>query len=70
LFTAKVGQLRKLEKMYLLGAILSKEQAYAWSRTRMGGWAILGTTITVKRLKIRGYISLVEYHKTASLLNR
>jgi RNA-directed DNA polymerase len=50
-------------------------QAYAWSRTRMGGWAvaqspILGTTITVKRLKIRGYISLVEYHKTASLLNR
>ncbi len=54
---------------------ISKEQAYAWSRTRMGGWAvaqspILGTIISVKRLKMRGYISLVEYHKTASLLNR
>ncbi|KAA3643735.1 MAG: group II intron reverse transcriptase/maturase, partial [Bacteroidetes bacterium] len=43
-------------------------QAYAWSRTRMGGWAvaqspILGTTITIERLKKRGYISLVEYYK-------
>ena len=36
-------------------------QAYAWSRTRMGGWAvaqspILGTTITIERLEKRGYI--------------
>jgi hypothetical protein len=34
----------------------------------MGGWAvaqspILGTTITIERLKKRGYISLVEYYK-------
>jgi len=41
--------------------------AYAWSRTRMGGWAvaqspILGTTITVKRLEMRSYVSLVEYY--------
>ena len=64
---------RKRKNLIRLG--ISKGQAYAWSRTRMGGWAvaqspILGTTITVKRLKMRGYISLVEYHKTASLLNR
>ena len=51
-------------------------QAYAWSRTRIacpdffsgGGWAvaqspILGTTITIKRLEMRGYISLMEYYK-------
>lgn len=40
-------------------------QAYAWSRTRMGGWAtaqspILGTTITIARLKKRGYIPMLE----------
>lgn len=63
---------RKCKNLIRLG--ISKGQAYAWSRTRMGGWAvaqspILGTTITVKRLKMRGYLSLVEYHKTASLLN-
>ena len=41
--------------------------AYAWSRTRMGGWAvaqrpILRTTITIERLKMRGYVSLIEYY--------
>ena len=41
--------------------------AYAWSRTRMGGWAvacspILGTTITLSRLEQRGYTSLVSYY--------
>ena len=45
----------------------SPEEAYAWSRTRMGGWRvacspILGTTITIERLKQRGYISLEEYY--------
>jgi len=64
---------RKRKNLIDLG--IKQDQAYAWSRTRMGGWAvaqspILGTTITVKRLKMRGYISLVEYYKTASLLNR
>jgi hypothetical protein len=34
----------------------------------MGGWVvaqspILGTTITIERLKKRGYTSLVEYYK-------
>ena len=42
-------------------------QAYAWSRSRMGGWRIaqspiLGTTITLERLKQRGYISITEYY--------
>jgi hypothetical protein len=35
---------------------VDQDHAYAWSRTRKGGWAIaqspiLGTTITLKRLK-------------------
>ena len=54
------------EKSIRLGK--DQGQAYAWSRTRMGGWAvaqslILGTTIKIERLKKRGYISLVEYYK-------
>ena len=48
-----------------------KGQAYAWSRTRLGGWAvaqspILGTTITTKRLKIRGYIPMVDMFNSIS----
>ena len=47
-------------------------QAYAWSRTRMGGWAvaqspILGTTITKKRLVKRGYQSMLDYYAKVSL---
>ena len=43
-------------------------QAYAWSRTRMGGWAvaqspILLYTVTVKRLVKRGYESMQDYYK-------
>ena len=43
------------------------DHAYAWSRTRKGGWAIaqspiLGTTITLQRLKKRGYVSLTELY--------
>jgi len=52
---------------------IKQGQAYAWSRTRMGGWAvaqspILGTTITIKRLKMKGYISLSEYYKRLSII--
>lgn len=41
--------------------------AYAWSRTRMGGWRvaqspILRTTITVERLDKRGYMNLLDYY--------
>jgi len=47
------------------------DQAYAWSRSRMGGWAvaqspILGTTITIKVLKRRGYIPLVDLFNSIS----
>lgn len=49
--------------------------AYTWSRTRMGGWAvsqspILGTTITLDRLKKRGYVPMLDYYlKVAPQLN-
>ena len=60
---------RKRKNLIRLGTNL--DQAYAWSRTRMGGWAvaqspILGTTITVDRLKKRGYVSLLEIYKRIS----
>ena len=56
---------RKMKNLIRLG--INPNMAYAWSRTRMGGWAvacspILGTTITLKRLGIRGYISLLSYY--------
>ncbi len=57
---------RKRKNLIRLG--IDFDQAYAWSRTRMGGWAvaqspILRTTITVERLKMKGYVSLIEYYK-------
>jgi len=56
---------RKRKSLIRLG--ISPEQAYQWSRTRMGGWRvaqspILGTTITVERLKMRGYVPLLELY--------
>jgi len=56
---------RKRKNLIRLG--ISPEQAYQWSRSRMGGWRIaqspiLGTTITVERLKKRGYIPLLEIY--------
>ena len=46
---------------------VNQDHAYAYSRTRKGGWAnaqtpILGTTITISRLKKRGYIAMLELH--------
>ncbi len=58
---------RKRKNLIRLG--VENGQAYAWSRTRMGGWAvaqspILGTTITIERLRKRGYESLSNvYHQ-------
>ena len=62
---------RKRKNLIRLG--IEQGQAYAWSRTRMGGWAvaqspILRTTITINRLKKRGFVSLVEYFKLASII--
>jgi hypothetical protein len=58
-----------LKNLIRLG--ISHGQAYAWSRTRMGGWAvaqspILGTTITLKRLMQRGYESMLTYYEKVS----
>ena len=45
---------------------ISKGQAYAWSRSKMGGWAaaqspMMRTTVTVKRFQLKGYISFYDY---------
>lgn len=64
---------RKRKNLVRLG--IPYGQAYAWSRTRMGGWAvaqspILRTTITLERLRKRGYQSLSDhYSKVSPLLN-
>lgn len=57
---------RKRKNLIRLG--IEKGQAYAWSRTRMGGWAvaqspILGTTITLSRLRRKGYSSMLGYYQ-------
>ena len=56
---------KKRRSLIRLG--VEPQKAYAWSRSRMGGWAIaqspiLGTTITVERLKKRGYIPMLELY--------
>ena len=56
---------RKRKNLMLLG--IENGQAYAWSRTRMRGWAvaqspILKTTITISRLKQKGYQTMVDYY--------
>jgi len=64
---------RKRKNLIRLGVY--QEQAYAWSRTRKGGWVvaqspILITTITLKRLEKRGYEAmLTHYSKIAPHLN-
>ena len=64
---------RKRKNLIRLG--VEQGQAYTWSRSRMGGWAIaqspiLGTTITIDSLRRRGYISLLEiYQKISPQLN-
>lgn len=56
---------KKMRSLIRLGK--SPGEAYAWSRTSLGGWRvacspILGTTITIDRLKQRGYIPFLEYY--------
>jgi RNA-directed DNA polymerase len=64
---------RKRKNLIRLG--VDHDHAYAWSRTRKGGWAIaqspiLITTITLERLRKRGYDSmLLHYEKIAPHLN-
>lgn len=61
----RVGGKRRRKNLIRLG--IDPDHAYAWSRTRMGGWAvaqspILGTTITLKRLEQREYFSMLDYY--------
>jgi RNA-directed DNA polymerase len=58
---------RKRKNLIRLG--VDQEHAYAWSRTRKGGWAIaqspiLSTTITLERLQQRGYQSMTDMYRT------
>jgi RNA-directed DNA polymerase len=58
---------RKRKNLIRLG--IAKGQAYAWSRTRMGGCAvaqspILGTTIPQSKLRRKGYKPLTDYINT------
>ncbi len=60
---------RKRKNLIRLG--IEHGQAYAWSRTRMGGWAVaqspmLNTTITLDRLIKRGYTSCLDIYKHIS----
>lgn len=60
---------RKRKNLIRLG--IPKGQAYAWSRTRMGGWEIalspiLRTTITLSRLRRKGYETLLSYYEKVS----
>lgn len=56
---------RKRKNLIRLG--VDQDHAYAWSRTRKGGWAvaqspILVTTITLSRLRRKGYESMLSYY--------
>jgi RNA-directed DNA polymerase len=60
---------RKRKNLIQLG--VDPVHAYQWSRTRMGGWAtaqspILLTTITLERLRKRGYQAMLAYYKKVS----
>jgi group II intron reverse transcriptase/maturase len=60
---------RKRKNLIRLG--VDYGHAYAWSRTRMGGWAvaqspILITTITLERLRKRGYEPILDYYLKVS----
>jgi len=64
---------RKRKNLIRLG--VEQNDAYSWSRTRMGGWAvaqspILVTTITLECLRKRGYEAMLTlYMKIAPHLN-
>ena len=64
---------KKRRSLIRLG--VEQGQAYACSRSRMGSWAIaqspiLGTTITLDRLKKRGYESMLDIYKQITPVRR
>jgi len=67
-----VNKKRERKRISLLRLGINPDDAFSWSRTRKGGWAvaqspILGTTITIDRLIKRGYESLLDYYSAISL---
>jgi RNA-directed DNA polymerase len=57
---------RKRKNLIRLG--VNPTDAYRWSRSRLGGWAIaqspiLNTTITLVRLRLSGYESLLDWYQ-------
>jgi len=62
---------KRMRSLIRLGK--SPGEAYAWSRSRMGGWRvacspILGTTVTINRLKQRGYIPFEDSYRKVSVV--
>jgi len=62
---------KRMRSLIRLGK--SPGAAYAWSRSRMGGWKvacspILGTTVTINRLKQRGYIPFEDFYRKVSVV--
>ena len=62
---------KRMRSLIRLGK--SPGEAYAWSRSRMGGWRvacspILGTTVTINRLKQRGYIPFIDFYRKVSVV--
>lgn len=60
---------RRRKNLIRLG--VEQGKAYAYSRTRKGGWAvaqspILTTTITLARLRKRGYESMFDYYQSVN----
>ncbi len=60
---------RRRKNLIRLG--VEQGKAYAFSRTRKGGWAIaqspiMTTTVTLERLRKRGYESMFVYYQTVN----
>ena len=60
---------RRRKNLIRLG--VEQGKAYAYSRTRKGGWAvaqspIMTTTITLEWLRKRGYESMFEYYQSVN----
>lgn len=60
---------RRRKNLIRLG--VEQGKAYAYSRTRKGGWAIaqspiMTTTITLERLGKRGYVSMFDYYQSVN----
>lgn len=67
-YTTKIQVVQKHEAVFCLESeSLLCVWVTPWSRTGMGGWRvarspILGTTLTLERLKQRGYTNWVNYY--------